>query len=111
MDDISYPMNFYGWKCYFRLSKPTEEDLLLYDIVELTCSRLYEPQQRRNSRRITSTFGSSACKWRCRMGYPALEVMEKTLQNNTNMIKTLQSETRDYLRDHYTTHIWALRPK
>ena len=104
-------MHFYWWKCYYRLSKPTEEDLLLYNIVELTCSRPYEPQQHRHSRRITSTVGSSAREWRCRMGYPTLEVMEKTLQNSTDMIKTLQSEKRDYVRDHYKTRIWALRPK
>ena len=37
INDISYPMHFDGWKCYFRLSKPSEEDLHKYDIVELTC--------------------------------------------------------------------------
>ena len=27
VDDNSYPMHFDGWKCYFRISKPTDEDL------------------------------------------------------------------------------------
>ena len=45
------------------------------------------------------------------MGYPTLDVMKKTLQHSTNMIKTLQSETKDYMRDHCKTYIWALRPK
>ena len=59
VDDVSYPMHFVGWKCYYCLSKPSEEDLLQYKIVELTCSRAYEPQQCRHSRRITSAVGSS----------------------------------------------------
>ena len=111
VDDIAYPMHFDGWKCYYRLSKPSEEDLLKYTIVELTSPIAYEPQRRRNSRRIASPVGSTTAEWRARMGYPTLKVMENTLTNSTNMITTLQSETRDYMRDHYKTRFWALRPK
>ena len=75
VNDVSYPMHFDGWKCYYRLSKPTEADLLRYNIIEITCSRPYEPQQRRHSRRITSSIGSSSHEWRCRMGFPPLDVM------------------------------------
>ena len=46
-----YPMNFDGWKCYFRIRRPTAEELLLYPIVELTPPLVYEPQ-RRVSRRL-----------------------------------------------------------
>ena len=45
------------------------------------------------------------------MGYPAHQVMENTLKNSTNMITTLQSETRDHMRDHYKPRFWALRPR
>jgi hypothetical protein len=27
------------------------------------------------------------------------------------MVQTLQAETREYLRDHYKTRVWALRPR
>ena len=27
------------------------------------------------------------------------------------MIQTLQAETREYMRDHYKTRVWALRPR
>ena len=33
------------------------------------------------------------------------------MANTTQMVQTLQSETREYMRDHYKTHVWALRPK
>ena len=101
VDDVAYSMHFDGWKCYYRLSKPSEEDLLKYTIVDLTCPITYEPQRRRNSRCIASPVGSTTDEWRARMGYPTLKVMESTLQNSTNMVTILQSETRDYMRDHH----------
>ena len=89
MDNVSHPMHFDRYKCCYRLSKPSEEDLPHYKIVELTCLRSYEPQQRQHSSRIKSSIGSPTQEWRARMAYPALEVMEKTLHNTTNIIKTL----------------------
>jgi len=38
-------------------------------------------------------------------------VTKATLGNTTQMVQTLQAETREYLRDHYKTRVWALRPK
>jgi len=38
-------------------------------------------------------------------------VTAATLGNTTQMVQTLQAETREYLRDHYKTRVWALRPK
>ena len=34
------------------------------------------------------------------------------MANTTQMVQTpLQSETREYMQDHYKTRVWALRPK
>ena len=35
-------MHFDFWKCYFRIQKPTAEDLQKYDIIELTLSNLHQ---------------------------------------------------------------------
>ena len=40
---VHYGMHFGGWKCYFRISKPTMENLVTYPIVELTNPVAYEP--------------------------------------------------------------------
>ena len=46
LDDTQYGMNFDGWKCYFRIQKHTEQDLIKYKIIELTSSLAYEPQRK-----------------------------------------------------------------
>ena len=105
-------MHFDFWKCYFRIQKPTAEDLQKYDIIELTSNRPYEPQNRRHSRRVEQNSDVSKLDtWRACLGYPTYEVTGKTLANTTQMVQTLQAETREYLRDHYKTRVWALRPR
>ena len=44
VDDTQYGMHIDGWKCYFRIQKPTEQDLIIYNIIELSSYRAYEPQ-------------------------------------------------------------------
>ena len=111
IDDVSYPMHFYGCKCRYWISKPSEEYLSKYNIVELISPLAYEPQRQRHCWRMIFPIGSSTEGWRSRLGYPTLEVMKNTLQNTINMITTLQSETRDYRRDYYKTCVWSLRPR
>ena len=108
---VSYPMHFDGWKCYLRVSKPTDEDLQKYPIIRLTSPLPYEPQTRRSSRRLPSPVGASSQEWRARLGFPTLSVTEATLEHTTNMVQTLRSETQDYMRDHHSTRVWALRPR
>ena len=109
--DNTYPMHFDGWKCYFRISKPSEADLLHYPIVELTSPCRYEPQSRSVSRRITANADVTVDDWRRRLGYPTLSVTEATMENCTNMIQTLDAETRGYMRDHHQSRVYALRPR
>ena len=45
------------------------------------------------------------------MGYPTYEVTRATLDNTTNLIHTLQAETREYIRDHYRTRVYTLKPR
>ena len=108
--DTTYPMNFDGWKCYFRSQTPTIKDLLKYEIIELTSSRPYEPQ-RRYTRRVQGEHAVDLTEWRSRLGYPTFDVTKATLDNTTNLIKALQAETREYMRDHYRTRAWVLRPR
>ena len=49
--------------------------------------------------------------WRSRLGYPSFAMDKKTMENTTNMVKTLETETREYMRDHYKTRVWDLHPK
>ena len=67
IDAVSYPMHFDGWKCYFRISKPSDADLLKYPIIRITSPLPYEPQTRRSSRRLPSPVGASSDEWRARL--------------------------------------------
>ena len=109
VDGTSYPMHFDGWKCYFQVHKPEPADLTKYPIIELTSPKAYEPQ-RKYCRRVHQPQVSLE-QWRARLGYPTFEVTKATLNHNTNMVKTLQAETREYMRDHYKTRTWPLRPR
>ena len=70
----------------------------------------YEPQNRRHSRRGERALALSITDWRARLGYPTMEVTRQTIQNTTQLVQTLQAETREYMRDHYKTRVWALHP-
>ena len=45
------------------------------------------------------------------MELTTIEVTKATLSHNTNIVHTLQAETREYMRNHYKTRVWALRPR
>ena len=44
------------------------------------------------------------------MVFPIYAVTKATLVNTTQIVQTLQAETRDYTRNHYKTRVWDLGP-
>ena len=80
-----------------------------FEIIELTSRLKYEPQML-SSRRATSLPTKEIESWRSRLGFPTYAVTKTTLVNTTQMVKTLQAETRECMQDHYKTRVWALRP-
>ena len=108
--NTTYGMHFDGWKCYFRCKKPTARDLTSYPIVELTSDLPYLPQ-RRYSRRAPCDISPDVVTWRARLGYPTFECTKATMLHCTSFVKTLQAETREYMRDHYKTRVFATRPR
>ena len=80
-----------------------------YPILKLISLTPYEPQ-RRYSRRVHQT-NIAVEKWRARLGFPTIEVTKATLAHNTNMVQTLQAETREHMRNYYKTRVWSLRPR
>lgn len=111
INDIEYKLHFDGWKSYFQISKPTSEDLVRYPMIELTSRLLYEPQRRRYSRQLSLASGVSTEEWRYHLGYPTLETATATLNHTTHLICFHEADTRDYMRDHLSTRVWALRPR
>ena len=102
-------MYFDGWKCYYKLKKPTSDNLVKYEIIELT-SRLSYETQRLYSRRVATIPTKEVEAWISRLGFPTYAVTKSTLVNTTQIVHILQAETREYMRDHYKKRVWALRP-
>ena len=101
---------FDGRKCFFSISKPTESDLKKYPHVSLTSSRPYDPVRKKTRRRHNHRQTPDVAKWRACLGYPTLSTTEETLANTTQMITTLQAESREYMRSHTAARAHALRP-
>ena len=74
----------------------------------MTSFHPYQPQQRRYFRRLPSAWGATTEEWRAHLGFPRLQNTTETLNATTNMIQSVEAETRDYMRDHLLTRVFAL---
>lgn len=110
--DNKLNLYFDGLKSFLAIEKPTKEDFMKYDHVELTSPLPYEPTERKYTRRrlCKPLDDTQLQEWRARLGYPPLEVVKKTLDATTQMVPTVEAETRDYMRDHFKTRLPMLRP-
>ncbi|GFH49047.1 hypothetical protein CTEN210_05523 [Chaetoceros tenuissimus] len=123
------PLFFDGYKTYFRLVKPTEEDLQYLPHIVMTSKEIYEPQQRKFVERMSRLYNSDKAKtapvissrrrpvseptveeWRANLGFPSVEVTKHTLRNTTQLLKTMEMETREYMRDYKQSRTTVLKP-
>ena len=105
-----FEFNFCGRRCYFSIRKPSCDDLLKYKVVKLTSSQPYEPEERRHTKLRRVYTDVEVADWRAKLGYPTFEITRETLQNTTQLVKTLQAESREYLRDYHKTRAHPLKP-
>ena len=85
-------------------------DLSTYEVVELTSSLPYNPQDH-YSRQMKTSQRISVEDWRAQLGFPTLAVTKATLYNTTQMVQTLQAEMREYMSNHFKMRIWVLMPR
>lgn len=112
IDDTCIPLFYDGYKSYLATSKPSEADLDELPHLEITSPLPYEPQQRIFTRRRHTQVNEKqeVAKWRANLGYPTVEVVRKTLQCTTQLVPTVEAETREYMRDHFESRLRMLRP-
>ncbi len=108
-DDTKILCSFDGFKLFLTIEKPTKRDLERYPHVELTSDLRYEPQRPHRIRRVQKALVDQDV-WRARLGYPAKEVLKKTLLGTTQLVSSLEAESRDLMRDHYSPRLSLLRP-
>ena len=110
VDGKILPLDFDGCKCYFSISKPTTDQLNSLPKFILTNTLPYTPQNMVVARNLKLKNLDLINKWRAQLGYPTYSTTSATLNNTTQLVQTLQSETREYMRDYYKTRVWALKP-
>jgi len=109
--DVILPLYFDGWKTFLSICKPSDNELNSLTRLELTSPLRYEPQERVTTRRCTVKLDKeNLLAWRERLGFPTMEVTKQTLLNTTQMVRTLEAETREYMRDHFQARLRMLRP-
>ena len=103
------PLHFDECKCYLSVRLPYVEEIQSLLIYELTSPQPYNPQQNHRLKRGSNNLEVNVKEWRAILGIPTYGVAHSTLSNTTQMVKTLQAESKECLRDYYTTQVWALR--
>lgn len=103
---IEVPFYFDGAKCYYRLAKITDEEMKSLPTVVLTGNEPYDPHIRRHSRRLTL---EESLDWKKNLGFPTDEVVQRTLVATTQMVPSVETETREIMRDHLKTRIPELK--
>jgi hypothetical protein len=108
-DGTILPCSFDGFKTFLAIEKPDERDLTMYPHVELTSDIRYEPQRSHLVRRVQKAIVGLDV-WRSRLGFCSKDVVQKTLLGTTQLVTSLESETRDLMRDHFSPRLSLLRP-
>lgn len=109
--DIILPLYFDGWKMFLAISKPTETDLAKCPIIELTSPLPYEPMKQLHTHRRKKQNSAVILKeWQVHLGYPPEEVVQHTIAATTQMVQTVEAETRTYMRDHLKARLLPLHP-
>ena len=99
---------FDGSKCYFNVSEITEEGKNSLDIVVLTVPNEYTRHNRVYSRNVTRKDQDNGV-WKGNLGFVPDNVIKKTLQCTTQLVPSLETETREIMRDHLKSHIPELK--
>jgi Reverse transcriptase (RNA-dependent DNA polymerase) len=100
------PFFFDGAKCFYKVQSITSDEIKTLPHVVFTDGSLpYDPIHRASTRRLTTIQHD----WKRCLGYPNDMVIKKTLGATTQLIPTVEAETRELMRDHFKTRIPELK--
>ena len=102
-----FPFEFDDEKLYFRISKPSLDDLNIFEHFELT-SLLPTQSTRRNKKKLLPS-DIPMIEWRKRLAMAPEDVVTKTLENTTQFYLNCPGENRDVPQRHYKTRFPGLR--
>ena len=92
---------FDGTKCFFAIHPITDDELRRLPKITLTDGSVpYEPFARLRSRRRHAKE-HDLFEWKRRLGFVPDHVVSRTLCATTQLVKSVESETREIMRDHF----------
>ena len=102
------PFFFDGTKCFFELQSISDDELSRLPLVTLTDGSVpYEPFARLHSRR--RPVQADVTDWKRRLGFVPDHVVSRTLSATPQMVQSVESETREIMRDHFQTRLPQLK--
>lgn len=106
-------MNFFfdGVKCYFVVDHVTNDELQSLPTVVLTDDKVpYDPIVRLSTRRANiKRTPNELLLWKAQLGFVPYHVVTKTLSSTTQLVNTVEAETREILHDHFQSRFPQLR--
>ena len=109
---IKMPFFFDGTKCFFVVHQIRNEELANFPKVTITDGSVpYEPIDRLHSRRNPAISESTkpTLDWKRNLGFAPDHVVQKMLSATTQLVPTVESETRELMRDHFQTRLPQLK--
>ena len=107
------PLCYDGLKCYFKLEPISAEEMESLPRITITPPSVgpggYEPKYRGYTRRSPAVPGTSVEEWQERLGMIPRHVVEKTLESTTQMVTSVEVETREIVRDHLMPRLLMLK--
>ena len=99
------PLFFDGFKCYYRVEAITDDEMRTLPEILFTSDEEYEPSARSKSRR----FPAEEIDWKRTMAFPPDDVLKHTLAATTQLVPTVEAESREIMRDHLKSRLTCLR--
>ena len=111
-NDKNLSFHFDGRKCFFEVAAISEEELRSFPCVYLNSEENtpFEPSIRTNTvRTVTMNSQPHSAPWKHQLSFIPDLVVQKTLQATTQLVPTVETESREHTRDHLLTHIPELK--
>ena len=112
-DGEHLPLYHDGAACFFALERLSDSELESLPCLELTrgdAGYVFDPKKRVHSRRLPS-IKRTLDDWRECLAFAPPHVVEKTLEATTQLVPSVEAETREIMRDHFKSRLPSLRHK
>ena len=101
------PFYFDGLKCFYEIQSISIKEMSQLPTIVLTGENTYDPAVRICTRQLH--LHTSNVDYTRNLFFTSTEVMKKTLDATTQMVNTLEVETRHIMRDHLKTRIPCMK--